>query len=39
MMAVENIVSGKNEKDNLWEINTETEYYEEESSFSKRGAI
>ena len=34
MMAVENIIAGKNEKDNLWEINTETEYYEEDSEFS-----
>jgi protoporphyrinogen oxidase len=37
MMAVENIVAGKNEKDNLWEINTETEYSEED--LSKRRAI
>ena len=41
MMAVENIIAGKNEKDNLWEINTETEYYEEdsESSFSKHRPV
>jgi protoporphyrinogen oxidase len=41
MMAVENIIAGKNEKDNLWGINTETEYYEEasESSFSEHRPI
>ena len=41
MMAIENIVAGKTEKDNIWDINTETEYYEEasESTVSKHGAI
>ena len=29
MAAVDNIISGKKEKDNIWEINTEDEYHEE----------
>jgi protoporphyrinogen oxidase len=29
MMAVENIISGKTDKNNLWEINTEMDYHEE----------
>jgi len=31
MLAVENIVQGKTEKDNLWEVNTEDEYHETRS--------
>jgi protoporphyrinogen oxidase len=29
MTAVDNIISGRKDKDNLWEINTEMEYHEE----------
>ena len=29
MMAVENIIAGKTDKDNLWEVNTEMDYHEE----------
>ncbi len=29
MVAVENIVAGVNTKDNIWEVNTETDYHEE----------
>jgi protoporphyrinogen oxidase len=32
MVAVENIASGQTNKDNLWSINTETDYHEEKSS-------
>jgi hypothetical protein len=31
MTAVENIVNGVTTKDNLWSINTETEYHEEKA--------
>jgi len=31
MAAVDNIISGKKDKDNIWEINTEDEYHEEKS--------
>jgi len=30
MMAVDNIVSGKTDKTGLWEVNTETDYHEEQ---------
>jgi protoporphyrinogen oxidase len=29
MMAVENIIAGRTDKSNLWEVNTETDYHEE----------
>ncbi len=29
MMAVENIIAGKTDKNNLWEVNTEMDYHEE----------
>jgi len=29
MQAVENIIEGRTDKSNLWEINTEQEYHEE----------
>ena len=29
MIAVDNIIAGKMDKTNLWEVNTETEYHEE----------
>ena len=29
MMAVENIIEGKTDKNNLWEVNTEMDYHEE----------
>jgi protoporphyrinogen oxidase len=29
MMAVENIIEGKTDKTNLWEVNTEMDYHEE----------
>ncbi|MGA7616633.1 MAG: NAD(P)/FAD-dependent oxidoreductase [Thermoanaerobaculia bacterium] len=32
MVAVDNIVEGRTDKSNLWEINTEEEYHEEKSS-------
>lgn len=32
MMAVDNILDGATEKGNLWEVNTESEYHEEESA-------
>jgi protoporphyrinogen oxidase len=32
MVAVENIACGQTNKDNLWSINTETDYHEEKSS-------
>ena len=28
MVAVDNIIAGSNEKDNIWEVNTENEYHE-----------
>ena len=31
MAAVENIISGRTDKDNLWKVNTEQEYHEEKS--------
>jgi general stress protein 26 len=31
MMAVENILSGRKSKDNLWQVNTEQEYHEEKN--------
>jgi hypothetical protein len=31
MTAVENIASGVTAKDNIWAINTETEYHEEKA--------
>jgi protoporphyrinogen oxidase len=31
MMAVENIISGRKSKDNLWQVNTEQEYHEEKN--------
>ncbi len=35
MVAVENIASGRTNKDNLWSINTEDDYHEEKSSSDK----
>ena len=32
MMAVENIVSGRESKENLWQVNTEQEYHEEKTT-------
>ena len=32
MVAVENIVNAVKSKDNLWSINTETDYHEEKTS-------
>jgi hypothetical protein len=29
MMAVENIINGNTDKNNLWEVNTEMDYHEE----------
>ena len=31
MLAVENIISGRRSKDNLWQVNTEQEYHEEKT--------
>lgn len=31
MMAVENIISGRRSKENLWQVNTEQEYHEEKN--------
>jgi hypothetical protein len=31
MVSVENIISGRTEKDNIWQINTEEEYHESKS--------
>jgi protoporphyrinogen oxidase len=33
MMAVENIIAGKTDKSNLWEVNTEMDYHEEKSNY------
>jgi hypothetical protein len=30
MAAVENIITGRKDKTNIWEINTEDEYHEEQ---------
>jgi protoporphyrinogen oxidase len=38
MTAVDNIVAGIREKDNLWSINTEMEYHEEEGKTEARAA-
>ena len=38
MMAVDNIIAGRTDKSNLWEVNTEMEYHEEtrvKTSFAK----
>jgi protoporphyrinogen oxidase len=35
MTAVDNIVAGRADKSNLWELNTETEYHEERSTEEK----
>ncbi len=32
MAAVENIIAGRKDKTNIWEINTEDEYHEEQST-------
>jgi protoporphyrinogen oxidase len=32
MLAVENIISGRTSKDNLWQVNTEQEYHEQKSA-------
>jgi protoporphyrinogen oxidase len=32
MTAVDNIIAGRTDKDNLWQVNTEAEYHEEKSS-------
>ena len=32
MMAVENILEGRTDKSNLWDVNTEEEYHEEKSA-------
>jgi hypothetical protein len=29
MMAVDNIIAGRTDKSNLWEVNTEMDYHEE----------
>jgi hypothetical protein len=31
MTAVENVISGRKDKQNIWDVNTETEYHEEGS--------
>ncbi len=38
MTAVDNIIAGIREKDNLWSINTEMEYHEEEGKTEARAA-
>jgi protoporphyrinogen oxidase len=38
MMAVDNIAAGRTEKDNLWEVNTETEYHESKQELSEARA-
>jgi hypothetical protein len=35
MTAVDNILSGRTDKSNLWELNTEMEYHEERSTAEK----
>jgi protoporphyrinogen oxidase len=37
MTAVDNIIAGIREKDNLWSINTEMEYHEEEKTEARAG--
>ena len=32
MMAVDNIIAGKTDKTNLWEVNTEMDYHEEKTT-------
>ena len=32
MLAVENILSGRKDKQNLWQVNTEQEYHEEKKT-------
>ncbi|MEO1368253.1 MAG: hypothetical protein AAFX50_13860, partial [Acidobacteriota bacterium] len=32
MVAVDNIIEGRTDKSNIWDINTEEEYHEEKSS-------
>ena len=40
MMAVENIISGRRSKENLWLVNTEQEYHEhKQKSAGKQPAI
>ncbi len=38
MTAVDNIIAGIQDKDNVWSINTEMEYHEEEAKSQARGA-
>lgn len=35
MIAVDNIIAGRRDKSNLWEVNTEQDYHEEESEAEK----
>ena len=35
MTAVENIINGRKDKDNIWDINVEKEYSEENSDWLK----
>ena len=35
MTAVDNILAGRSDKSNLWELNTEMEYHEERSTPDK----
>ena len=37
MLAVENIVAGRTDKSNLWEVNTEEEYHEEKADEAEDG--
>jgi protoporphyrinogen oxidase len=37
MVAVDNIISGKVSKDNIWEVNTEAEYHEEKDEDLRKG--
>ena len=39
MLAVENILSGRTDKQNLWEVNTEQEYHERKSTPAKTPAV
>jgi hypothetical protein len=38
MTAVDNIIAGLPEKDNIWSINTEMEYHEEETKHEARAS-